>query len=257
MKITEIRTYLMHAGAPNLRKWAADGSFGTQTLLEEPHGHPQLAVREGLHGRGHHRHRRVLGLAARHRDGGAGPRAPAGRRGPDPYRAALAEDADRHHGPRHDRHGRRRRDDRHRHGAVGHQGQGARRPRLEPARRQGARPHPHLRPRQHARGGAEPEGARLHRLQVRRRLRPRPQGRGAARGRRRRHGHRHRPARPALADARRRRAGVPRAGALSACCGSRTPSRRRTSRASSASATTPACRWPRASARPPSSASAS
>ncbi|WP_293855407.1 mandelate racemase/muconate lactonizing enzyme family protein [uncultured Alsobacter sp.] len=32
MKITEIRTYLMHAGAPNLRKWAADGSFGTQSF---------------------------------------------------------------------------------------------------------------------------------------------------------------------------------------------------------------------------------
>ena len=40
--------------------------------------------------------------------------------------------------------------DRHRHGAVGHQGQGARRAGLEPARRQGARPHPRLRPRQHA-----------------------------------------------------------------------------------------------------------
>ena len=50
-----------------------------------------------------------------------------------------------HHGPRHDRHGRRRRHDRHRHGAVGHQGQGARRAGLEPARRQGARPDPHLR----------------------------------------------------------------------------------------------------------------
>jgi galactonate dehydratase len=31
MKITEIRTYLMHAGAPNLKTWAADGSFGTQS----------------------------------------------------------------------------------------------------------------------------------------------------------------------------------------------------------------------------------
>jgi galactonate dehydratase len=32
MKITEIRTYLMHAGAPNLRRWAADGSFGTDAF---------------------------------------------------------------------------------------------------------------------------------------------------------------------------------------------------------------------------------
>ncbi len=30
MKITEIRTYLMHAGAPSLKTWAADGSFGAQ-----------------------------------------------------------------------------------------------------------------------------------------------------------------------------------------------------------------------------------
>ena len=31
MKITEIRTYLMHAGSPSLKRWAADGSFGAQT----------------------------------------------------------------------------------------------------------------------------------------------------------------------------------------------------------------------------------
>ncbi|MFO0292923.1 MAG: hypothetical protein ACK51F_06245, partial [Rhodospirillales bacterium] len=31
MKITGIRTYLMHAGAPNLKRWAADGSFGAQS----------------------------------------------------------------------------------------------------------------------------------------------------------------------------------------------------------------------------------
>jgi galactonate dehydratase len=31
MKITAIRTYLMHAGAPSLRAWAADGSFGAQS----------------------------------------------------------------------------------------------------------------------------------------------------------------------------------------------------------------------------------
>jgi galactonate dehydratase len=32
MKITEIRTYLMHAGAPSLKAWAADGSFGAQSF---------------------------------------------------------------------------------------------------------------------------------------------------------------------------------------------------------------------------------
>ncbi|TCR62995.1 mandelate racemase/muconate lactonizing enzyme family protein [Bosea sp. BK604] len=30
MKIVDIRTFLMHAGAPNLKSWASDGSFGTQ-----------------------------------------------------------------------------------------------------------------------------------------------------------------------------------------------------------------------------------
>jgi galactonate dehydratase len=31
MKITEIRTYLMHVGSPSLKTWAADGSFGKET----------------------------------------------------------------------------------------------------------------------------------------------------------------------------------------------------------------------------------
>ena len=31
MKITDVKTFLMHAGAPSLKSWAADGSFGTQT----------------------------------------------------------------------------------------------------------------------------------------------------------------------------------------------------------------------------------
>jgi galactonate dehydratase len=31
MKITAIRTFLMHAGAPGLKNWAADGSFGAQS----------------------------------------------------------------------------------------------------------------------------------------------------------------------------------------------------------------------------------
>src|SRR6476661_4613205 len=32
MKITDVRTFLMHAGAPSLKAWAADGSFGTETF---------------------------------------------------------------------------------------------------------------------------------------------------------------------------------------------------------------------------------
>ena len=32
MKITAIKTFLMHAGAPSLKSWAADGSFGTQVF---------------------------------------------------------------------------------------------------------------------------------------------------------------------------------------------------------------------------------
>ena len=47
MKITEIRTFLMHAGAPNLKTWAADGSFGTQAYSKNLTRHAQLAVREG------------------------------------------------------------------------------------------------------------------------------------------------------------------------------------------------------------------
>jgi len=31
LQITDVKTFLMHAGAPSLKSWAADGSFGTQT----------------------------------------------------------------------------------------------------------------------------------------------------------------------------------------------------------------------------------
>jgi galactonate dehydratase len=31
VKITEVKTFLMHVGAPSLKSWASDGSFGTQT----------------------------------------------------------------------------------------------------------------------------------------------------------------------------------------------------------------------------------
>jgi galactonate dehydratase len=32
VKITDIKTFLMHAGAPQLKSWASDGSFGTQVF---------------------------------------------------------------------------------------------------------------------------------------------------------------------------------------------------------------------------------
>jgi hypothetical protein len=212
-------------------------------VIRRHHRHAQLAVREGLHRRGHRRHRRVFRLAARDRDRGAGPAAHPDRRGPHPYRAAVATHDVGHHGARPDRHGRRRRDDRHRHGAVGHQGQGARHAGLEPARWPGARQDPHLCARQHARSGAEPEGARRHGHQVRRRVRPGAQGRRAARSHRRGDGPHDRPARPAVDDARRRGAVWPARWSPTTCCSSRTRSRPTTWTATSASATPPTCRW--------------
>lgn len=38
MKIVDIRTFLMHAGAPSLKSWASDGSFGTQQFSKNPTG---------------------------------------------------------------------------------------------------------------------------------------------------------------------------------------------------------------------------
>ena len=32
MKITDVKTFLMHAGSPQLKSWASDGSFGTQVF---------------------------------------------------------------------------------------------------------------------------------------------------------------------------------------------------------------------------------
>ena len=150
--------------------------LGRQELA---HDRAQLALRQGLHRRRPHRHRRMQRMAARDRARRAGSRPCAGRRGPRAYRAPVAEDDERHHGPRHDRRGGRRRHDGHRHGAVGHQGQGAQHAGVEPARRQGARQDPHLQPCQHARGRARPRLARHHRDQDRRREGQRAQGRDA------------------------------------------------------------------------------
>ncbi len=83
MKITEIRTYLMHAGAPSLKTWAADGSFGAQGFSKNLTGTRNWLFVKVFHRRGDHGHRRMLGLAARDRDGGAGPLSAADRRGSD------------------------------------------------------------------------------------------------------------------------------------------------------------------------------
>ena len=55
--------------------WASDQRFGAQQLSKQSRRHAQLAVRQGLYRRGHRRHRRMLRLAARHRDRGPGSRA--------------------------------------------------------------------------------------------------------------------------------------------------------------------------------------
>ena len=175
----------------------------------------QLAVRQGLHRRGHLRRRRVLRLAARDRSGGARPCRHSRRRGPRQHREALAEDDGRPDGARRNRRRRRGRHERHRHGAVGHQGQGAQHAGLEPARRAGARPHPHLFACLRTGRGAGAESARHHRGQDRRRARSAAQGRRHPRSRRRRRGHHGRPARSAMDDAQGRHRARPGAGALS------------------------------------------
>ena len=210
----------------------------------------QLAVRQSLHRRGHLRRRRVLRLAARDRSGSARPRRHSRRRGPDAHREALAEDDGRPDGARRHRRGRRRRHERHRHGAVGHQGQGAQHAGLEPARRAGARPHPHLFACLRAGRGAGAESARHHRGQDRRRARSAAQGRRHSRSRRRRRGHHGRPARSAMDDAQGCHRARPGAGALpsavpggSGCAGEHRVARARLRRPSP-SRSQPASVWP-------------
>ena len=207
-------TFLMHVGAPEAARLGVGRLVRRPGLLGRHHRHAPLAVREARHRRGRERHRRMLGLAARRRGRATGRRRAADRRGPAAHRAAVAEDARRHDGARHARHRGRRRHERDRHGLVGPEGQGARRPRLVAAGRQGARPRPHLRARQRARACAGAPGAGRRRHQVRRRVRPRAPRRRIARGARRGDGPDGGPARPPLADAGRRRFGGARAGAL-------------------------------------------
>ena len=83
-------------------------------------------------------------------DGRRGDRALPGRQGPAPGRAPLAGDLPPRLLPR--RPDPDQRAERHRPGAVGHQGQGAGRAGLRAARRPDARPRPRLRPRRHAGG---------------------------------------------------------------------------------------------------------
>ena len=111
-----------------------------------------LAVPEGPHRRRHRRPRRAgrRRAGADVRRGRQGDRAVPGRQGPAAGRPPLAGDLPpRLLSRRPDPHQRAQR---HRHGAVGHQGQGARRAGLRAARRADARPRPRLRPRAHAGG---------------------------------------------------------------------------------------------------------
>jgi hypothetical protein len=171
-------TDLPDAGAVPARECLCDGRQGRSAgPRQQPERQPELALPQDRHRCRHHRDRRVQRLAARGGTRRAGSELASRRRGPDPYRAALAEDVQRHDGPRHDRGGRRRGAERHRHGALGHQGQGAADAGVEPARRQGQGAHPGLRSRQYAGGRAQPQGARHQGGQDRRRLRHRRQGR--------------------------------------------------------------------------------
>ncbi len=109
-----------------------------------------LAVPQGPHRRRHRRpgraDRRGPGRDRRRR--GQGDRAVPRRQGPAAGRAPLAGDLPPRLLPR--RPGPDQRPERHRHGPLGHQGQGARRAGLRAARRPDAHEGPRLRPRPHA-----------------------------------------------------------------------------------------------------------
>ena len=132
-------------------------------------GQTALAVSQDPHQRRHRRPRRAdprrprAHLPGRHQ----GDRALPGRQGPAPRRAPLAGDLPPRLLPR--RPDPHQRPQRHRPGALGHQGQGARRARLRAARRPHARPGPRLRARRRTTPSAikEAPGAGLHRLQDR------------------------------------------------------------------------------------------
>ena len=161
MKITDIKTFLMQAGSPpNSGAWARE----LRDHLR-PAARNWLFVKvytdEGITGIGEGSGwPRVIQTAIEDFKGVL--------IGEDPgrYRAALAEDADRDDGPRHDRRGRRRRHDRHRDGALGHPGEVRQQADLQPARRARPRPRADLRARRHARAGPGARRARLRRAQV-------------------------------------------------------------------------------------------
>ena len=114
----------------------------------------------------------VEGRAETVADGGQGDRAVPGRQGPAAGRPPLAGDLPPRLLPR--RPGPHQRPQRHRHGPVGHQGQGPRRAGLRAARRPDPRPGPRLRPRPHARARCKEQlAAGLHRLQDRARVQAR------------------------------------------------------------------------------------
>ena len=227
----------------------------------------EVAVPQGPHRRRDRRPRRAdrrgEGGDLRRRDQGAG--GVPHRQGPEAGRPPLAGDVpprllSRRAGA-HQRHQRRR------HGPLGHQGQGPRRPRLRAARRADPDPNPRLRPRPDARDDPSPQGGGLHRLQDRSEQGPaapdrrdprlRPQGRRrvrrAARDRRRRRRHRHRlPRRRLAADGQAADQG-PRAVSADVHRGARRlPARRRDGRDRPGHRT---CRSPPASGSSPSGAS--
>ena len=105
----------------------------------------------------------VEGRALDGRGGGQGDRALPGRQGPAAGRPSLAGDLpprllSRRPDPD-------QRPERHRHGPLGHQGQGARRAGVRAAGRPDATAGPRLRPRRHARTDQGPARTGLHRVQ--------------------------------------------------------------------------------------------
>ncbi len=217
---------------------ARDANQGHQA--GDLHGQAALAVPQGPHRRRDRRPGRAdrRGAGRDRGDGGQGDRALPDGQGPATGRAPLAGDLPARVLPR--RADPDQRPQRHRHGALGHQGQGAGRARLRAAGRPDAGPGPRLCARGHARADQAGRGAGLHGVQDQPGEAPaaavrRDAGRGALRrrevrraaeGRRRRRRHRHRlPRRHQPGD---RQAADQGARAAISRCSSRSPARRRT-----------------------------
>ena len=241
MKITDIKTFLMQVDTSKLRNWAADTPFGSHTDSQGVQGtrnwlFVKVYTDEGVVGIGEcSGWPRVIETAVQDLKHVV--------IGEDPahIEKAVAEDDDRDHGPRHDR----------------KQSAAVRSPastwRSGTSREKwldtpvwnlfggkAARSDPHLQPRQHRRIRTQREGARDYGGEVRRRCRSGAQGGDAARR-----------ARATMSTSCSTCTAPPWAHAArcghrwrarssrTICCSSRTPSRRRISMATSASATRP------------------